>query len=62
MSKQECVHCGAEVFDFEVCEQCCEHDFDSSEGYHCLSCGKDGTEEVMSAAYDRMKDRMKYGE
>lgn len=34
----------------------CEHDFDPDEGFHCLNCGKDGTEEVMSAAIDRAQD------
>jgi hypothetical protein len=39
----------------------CEHYFDPDEGYTCLSCGKDGTEDVLSAAYDRAKDIRKYG-
>ena len=52
-----------ECFDHdEQCQECCPHEFDSSEGYTCLNCGKEGAEEVMSAAYDRAKDRMKYGE
>lgn len=37
----------------------CQHEFDSSEGFHCLNCGKDGTEEVLSAAFDRAKDLRK---
>jgi hypothetical protein len=28
----------------------------------CLDCGKDMTEEMMAAAYDRTKDLWKYGE
>lgn len=38
----------------------CEHD--DVDDFHCLDCGKDLTEDVMARAYDRMKDRMKYGE
>lgn len=26
--------------DGEVCENCCEHDFDPDEGFMCLSCNK----------------------
>lgn len=44
------------------CQECCSHEFDPDEGFHCLNCGKDGAEEVVSALYDRMKDRMKYGD
>ncbi len=36
-------------------EEDCEHDFDPDEGFHCLNCGKDGSEEVMSRAFDRAK-------
>lgn len=43
-----------------VTEEECEHDFDPDEGFHCLNCGKDGSEEVLSSAYDRAKDRRKY--
>lgn len=43
-------------------EDTCEHDFDPDEGFHCMNCGKDGTEEVMSRAYDRAKDFRKYGD
>lgn len=39
----------------------CEHEFDPDEGWHCLNCGKDGTEEVKSRAYDYAKDVRKYG-
>lgn len=42
-------------------EEECEHEFDPSEGFTCLNCGKDGAEEVLSAAYDRAKDLKKYG-
>ena len=38
------------------CENCCEHEFDASEGFHCLNCGKDGSEEVQCRAYDILKD------
>lgn len=43
------------------CQECCDHEFDPDEGYHCLNCGKDGAEDVLSAAYDRAKDIRKYG-
>lgn len=46
----------------ETEEEECEHEFDPDEGYHCLNCGKDGMEEVLSSAYDRAKDLRKYGE
>lgn len=39
----------------------CYHNIDSDEGYHCLNCGKDFSEDIMSAAYDRVKDIRKYG-
>ena len=35
-----------------------EHDLDDG---ICLECGKDFREDMMVAAYDRLKDRMKYG-
>lgn len=38
----------------------CEHT--DVEDMHCLDCGADRTEDIMSAAYDRMKDIRKYGE
>lgn len=48
--------------DDDVCEECCDHDFDADEGNHCLSCGKDGSESVFSAAFERAKGSWKYGE
>jgi hypothetical protein len=37
------------------CEDCCEHqDMDDA---HCMDCGKDRTEDLSCAAYDRMKNR-----
>lgn len=45
----------------EDCQECCEHDYAAGEGYHCLNCGKDGSEDVMADAYDEYKDHMKYG-
>lgn len=53
--------CGESYAGIYGCPHCCIHDFDPGEGYHCLNCGTDGTEEVMSNAYDEAKDRMKYG-
>jgi hypothetical protein len=44
------------------CQSCCEHEFDADEGYHCLNCALDGSEDVMAAAYDRAKDFRKYGD
>jgi hypothetical protein len=44
------------------CQECCEHEYDSSEGYHCLNCRKDGSEDVASATYERYKDSIKYGD
>lgn len=50
-----CEYCGESYNEADACEECCEHEFDSSEGYICLNCGKDGSEDVMSDAYDRAK-------
>lgn len=59
----DCVVCkDRELPDGEGCEECCDHDYDSSEGYHCLNSGKDGSEDVMAAAFDHAKDLAKYGE
>jgi hypothetical protein len=55
-------HLASNHDDGEACPECCEHEFDPGEGYHCLSCGLDGSEDVMADAYDRAKDRMKYGD
>lgn len=38
----------------------CEHM--DKDGFVCLDCGKDLTEDIMAAAYDRAKDLRKYGE
>ena len=51
-----------EVVYGDICQECCEHEFDADEGYTCLGCGLDGSEDVMAAAYDRAKDFRKYGE
>ena len=55
-----CDWCG-EKFSGPGCDKCCDHEFDPSEGFTCLNCGKDGAEEVLSAAYDRAKDLRRYG-
>lgn len=47
--------------DGEVCNECCEHEYDASEGFMCLNCGNEGAEEMMSMAEDRAKDLRKYG-
>ena len=38
----------------------CDHS--DVEDMHCLDCGKDLSEEIMSHAFDRAKDLAKYGE
>lgn len=46
--------------DEETCQSCCDHDYDPSEGYACLNCGKDGAEEMAcfaEAAADAAEDR-----
>jgi ribosomal protein L34E len=58
---RRCLPCTVAFDEAKKAEEC-EHDFDPYEGFHCLNCGKDGTEEVMSKAYDRAKDRRKYGD
>lgn len=61
--KEHKCECGAELETYQdSCEECCEHAFDPDEGYHCLNCSKDGSEEVLSSAYDRAKDLRKYGD
>jgi len=58
-----CESCGKEISRFSSsCRECCEHEFDASEGYTCLNCGMDGAEEMLARAYDRAKDLRKYGE
>lgn len=47
--------------DLGYCAECfqdtCQHELiDASEGNHCLDCGKDMTEWLTMAAYDRVKD------
>ncbi len=44
----------------ELSDLDCEHG--DVEDFHCLDCGKDMTEDIMSKAYDRAKDIRKYGE
>jgi hypothetical protein len=39
----------------------CEHD-DLDEHHICLNCGEDLYEDMACRAYDRAKDRWKYGE
>lgn len=59
---QQC-ECGVNIeSSFDTCPSCCEHEFDPDEGYHCLNCGVDGSEEILSRAYDRAKDLRKYGD
>lgn len=61
-NKPKCLECGAPAY-IDLCEECCEHnDVDPDEGYHCLDCGKDCSEDVFADAYDRAKDIAKYGE
>lgn len=58
MRDNKCENCGADCESF-VCEECCEndigHEFDSSEGFMCLNCGREGLEDMMADAYDRAK-------
>lgn len=30
------------IKDTEFCQECCEHEFDSSEGFMCIDCGFQG--------------------
>jgi hypothetical protein len=57
----DAAHEAGENCEAEWCQECCDHEFDDGEGYHCLGCGLDGSEQVLSAAYDRAKDLRKYG-
>lgn len=45
----------------EDCQFCCDHEPDADEGWHCLNCGKDCSEDVLAAAYDYAKGRAKDG-
>jgi len=58
----KCEECGKEAEYYDICYDCCEHSDVCSDERGCLICGKDMTEEIMSAAYDRAKDIRKYGE
>jgi hypothetical protein len=58
----KCGECGESFQGIYDCPHCCSHDFDPDEGYHCLNCGTDGAEEVLSRIYDEAKDRRKYGD
>jgi len=62
MSLRVCEECKGPAEYYDLCSDCCEHDYDPDEGNTCLGCGKDGSEEVFSRAYDRAKDLRKYGE
>lgn len=43
---------------YDICQSCCEHDFDIDEGYMCLHCGKQGDYgELIDAAQAAMEDR-----
>lgn len=44
----------------EVDPRTCGH-YDKDDGI-CLDCGKDLREDLMADAYDRAKDRIKYGD
>ena len=55
-----CQDCNRPVNYGEFCEECCEHD--DRHKTSCLGCGKDMTEDLFAAAYDRAKDLRKYGE
>lgn len=57
----KCEDCGEVYCGPYACPHCCDHEPDADEGYHCLNCGTDCSEGVMSAAYDRAKDIRKYG-
>lgn len=60
---RKCENCDSEIDAWQdYCQACCDHEFDPGEGYHCLNCGKDGSEEVLSSAYDRAKNLRKYGD
>lgn len=58
----KCENCSETYRGEYACPHCCDHEPDSSEGYHCLNCGTDCNEDVLSSMYDLAKDRMKYGE
>ena len=60
VSKQ-CDICGELIWaSYDYCENCCGHD--DTDGFECLICGGDLREDIMSQAFDKYKDRMKYGE
>lgn len=61
-ANKECDTCITKALAKEIEQRECPHEFDASEGYTCLHCGKDGAEDVLSVLYDRGKDLRKYGE
>lgn len=54
---QELAHADGKSCEEEGCQECCDHEFDSDEGYMCLNCDKEGFDSIASDAYDRWKDR-----
>lgn len=52
--RQECTH-----EPDEWCEKCCEHR--DLNNFHCIDCGADRTEHIMSREFDRAKGLRKYG-
>lgn len=42
IKENPCEECGEEVaMAYYGCQNCCEHEPDPDEGFHCLGCGKD---------------------
>ncbi len=55
---KKCEECGnlKEIY-IDICQDCCEHEFDWDEGYTCLNCGKQGDiGEAMDAAEYTMEE------
>lgn len=62
--EEKCESCGLLPDDAAnkepACEDCCEHS--DCDDHCCLICGKDMAESFSAAAFDRYKDKMKYGD
>lgn len=45
--KHKCCDCNETYTGTYACPHCCEHEPDADEGYHCLVCGTDCSEDVI---------------
>lgn len=54
--------CNCNIDNNEVCEECCDHSDIDEDEFVCLICGKDLREDYISKAFDKYKNKFKYGD